>query len=107
MGWLIRWVVSYLGKYLAQLQGAVEAYEKEKAESEAKIASLKQLNDSLNQQINDQEARRKVLDAQLQTQLQAIDETEAKLKDALAPKPRLVLSDDAELERLSSRNEAP
>ena len=100
---IIRWIVSHLSAYLAQLQAEIAAYEKEKADAEAKIASLKQLNDSLNQQISDQEARRQVLDAQLQQQLRAINETETQLKDALAPKPRAPGSDDDELERLSER----
>ena len=105
MGRIVAWIFSRLRDYLAQLEAEVEAYEKEKAEKEAQIAALQKATDDLEQQIQAATARQQDLDTQLQAQLKAIDETESQLKDALAPKPRPVLSDDAELERLSARTD--
>lgn len=103
MGAIVRWIVSKISAYLTQLAAEVAAYEKEKAEKEAEIAELRKGNAILSDQIVQEKATRVQLDAQLATEKAAINETEQQLKDALAPKDRPVLSDDAELERLSSR----
>lgn len=90
--WLLRWLEESLD---TGLKADIEAYEARKAELEAKRNALLDQTVGLTVQIEQLQAKREQLDAELGRQIAAADETETKITEVLYRKPEPVSNADA------------